>query len=281
MAVVGLRDFWNNHRIDYCWCGINCHFPSEEKMQTNSKNRQNEIVCLQSLKELLTSRFGVDAFSNAPSGVMKYIFEAKPYDNANEFPDFVFDGGCIEHFQVSSSKETKKYGSSFKNEESHNDEKRKQYYQEWENKLNTMEHIPGTIAISNYEDVYESFSYQDFLHSLEKNISKHVNSLGKSSFKNMIVVFLMEQQTSRLYIDDGPNHVKFYELHRDKNALSIIKNNSRNINYLIYFAHDSVEIIDLSKIDKLLKESFAYENVKGGRLTKHDTFFSINDIIKL
>ena len=34
--------------------------------------------------------------------------KAEPNPQKNEFPDFIFDGGFIEHFQVSAANETRK-----------------------------------------------------------------------------------------------------------------------------------------------------------------------------
>ena len=49
-------------------------------------------------------------------GIRQYILSAKPNIDSNTFPDFVIDGGGIEHFKITSSKETKK-GANFKKEE--------------------------------------------------------------------------------------------------------------------------------------------------------------------
>lgn len=79
----------------------------------------------------------------------------------------------------------------------------------------------------------------------------------------------MEQQTARLWIDEGIVPISFYELHRDKKALLILKQHCNSVNYIIYFVADSVEVLDLSKINDLLSKSLVYKNVKGGRLIKH------------
>ena len=79
----------------------------------------------------------------------------------------------------------------------------------------------------------------------------------------------MEQQTARLWIDEGIIPIKFYELHRDKKALSILKQHCISVNYIIYYVADSIEVLDMSKINELLSESLVYEKVKGGRLIKN------------
>ena len=56
---------------------------------------------------------------------------------------------------------------------------------------------------------------------------------------------------------------------------TLIKEHCPSVNYLIYFVIDSIEILDLSKIDSLLKESFIYKNVKSGRLINSQPHISI------
>ena len=49
------------------------------------------------------------AMSYKDRDLIKDIFEkAKPNENLNAFPDFIFDNGFIEHFQVTSSAEGRK-----------------------------------------------------------------------------------------------------------------------------------------------------------------------------
>ena len=80
--------------------------------------------------------------------------------------------------------------------------------------------------------------------------------------------FLIEQKSARLVINVGVDFAKFYSLHDDRNALSLIKEYCNYVNYLIYFVADSIEILDLSKIDELLDKSIENNNIKGGRLIK-------------
>jgi|LSQX01.2.fsa_nt_gb hypothetical protein len=238
--------------------------------------RQNEKECTEELKNAFLGKTNVKIYANCElETISQILFSAKSNVNKNNFPDFVFSGGGIEHFQLTSSKETRK-GSEFKIEESINKKSKDEYFEMLKEEHLNSEFIPGTIATDNYEEVYESFSYEAFIHSLERNIVNHVESLEKSNYQDKVVVFLMEQQTARLWIDEGIIPIKFYELHRDKKALSIIKQHCNSVNYIIYFVADSVEVLDLSKMDDLLNESLIYKNVKGGRLVKHQLNLLIN-----
>lgn len=233
-----------------------------------SNPRQNEIDCLNNIKDALRGDKRIEIHSNCEINSLSYIFfSACSNSNPNEFPDFVFDGGGIEHFELSSSKETNK-GASFKIEENQNIKAKEEFYQKENEKLASTSIVPGTIRSITYEEKYEGFSYEDFLYSLERNIKKHVESLNKSSFHCKTIIFLMEQQTARLTVDEGFVPHSFYYLSKDQKALSTIKQYCGDISYLVYFVADSIEIIDLSKIDNLLEHSVIYKNVVGGRLIR-------------
>lgn len=231
--------------------------------------RQNENECLEELRNAFLGETNVKIYTNCePETISQIIFSAKPNPNSNSFPDFVFSDGGIEHFELTSSKETRK-GSEFKIDESINKKLKDVHFEKLKEEYSNTKIAPGTITADGYEEVYESFSYESFIHSLERNIINHVESLEKSNYKNKVVVFLMEQQTARLWIDKGIIPISFYELHRDKKALSILKQHCSSVSYIIYFVADSVEVLDMSKINDLLNESLVYKNVKGGRLIKH------------
>ncbi len=58
---------------------------------------KREYDCLELVKKLIS-----------PSNpISSYLALAKPNHDVSKFPDFIFDEGFIEHFQVTSAKETK------------------------------------------------------------------------------------------------------------------------------------------------------------------------------
>ena len=90
--------------------------------------RKNEKECLEALKNAFLGKTNIKIHANCElKSISQFIFSAQPNKNDNDFPDFVFDGGGIEHFQLTSSKETRK-GSSFKIEENANKKIRDEYY---------------------------------------------------------------------------------------------------------------------------------------------------------
>lgn len=80
------------------------------------KRGEREQECLYQVREILRTKvcfLCVEKIEDIVSDIMS----AKPNRHANDFPDFVFEGGFIEHFQVTAAKETTK-GSSFRKKES-------------------------------------------------------------------------------------------------------------------------------------------------------------------
>ena len=238
--------------------------------------RQNEIECLEKLKDAFRDKTKTEIYANCElEKITRFLFAAKPNKNSNEFPDFVFNDGGIEHFQITSSRETRK-GSSFQIESTLNQQTIDKYYLESSKAFFGSPIVPGVIIIDTYKTTYDHFNYEYFLNSLERNIINHVESLEKSGYQQKTVVFIMEQQTARMYIDDGRIPIAFYELHRDKKALTIIKDHCKYVNYIIYYVADSIEIIDLSLINELLFKSIVYKDVKGGKLKKNQSDLFIN-----
>ncbi len=238
-------------------------------------SRNNELECLNKIKDAFAGRRSVHIWPPFRLDQIKeYLFRACPNPNNNVFPDFIFEGGCVEHFELTSSKETRK-GSEFKIEENINNKKKKSLFTEFQNNDLSSKHIPFSMTTTTCQDVYEWFSYEECLMSLEKTLAKHIESLSRSDFVGKNVVFLLEQQTARMVLDDGAYPIHFYELHKDKKALEIIKNHCKNLTFLVYFVADSIEIIDLNNIDNMLNRS-SYQKVKGGRLTKEEAMLIIH-----
>ena len=78
---------------------------------------EKEQKCLDTVKSLLKGRNNYLGCLDENDSLIKNMHLAHANEQASNFPDFLFEGGFIEHFQVSVSKETAK-GSSFKQEAS-------------------------------------------------------------------------------------------------------------------------------------------------------------------
>ena len=86
--------------------------------------RANEKESLERVKDALLGKNNIRVYAACElTKITECLFSAKANPDGNAFPDFVFDGGGIEHFELTSSRETKK-GSAFRLEEKRNQQKR-------------------------------------------------------------------------------------------------------------------------------------------------------------
>lgn len=228
--------------------------------------RDNELACLNKIKDAYIN-YGVlkKEFDNSDYLIMESVFNSA-YQNKehNNFPDFFFDSGIIEHFEVTASEETRK-GSKYKIDDVGKKKETDQYFNELDEEFLQSEHHPGTFVTKSREDTHECFSYEAFEKSFKRNTNKHLVSLRKSLYNDKIVVFLIEQQGARLCIYANDRFYKFYTLSEDKNLLLYIKENMGGVNYIIFTASDSYEILDLAKIDVMIARAKDELDIRGGK----------------
>lgn len=165
------------------------------------------------------------------------IFEAAENLDTNAFPDFVFEGGFIEHFQITSSKETKK-GSHHKKKNTELDRdfhvKMKEQYESLGTN-NEETKLTETHELSGHRHSY-------LLESLSKNCAKHLGSLGTSNLKNNKFSFFMIQYTDGLLEVKNINEEDLkhrsgftpYYPHLDKQVLKLIQELSNRISHVIF-----------------------------------------------
>lgn len=90
----------------------------------------------------------------------------------------------------------------------------------------------------------------------------------KGDYPDRKVIFLLEQQDARLHIEQNGTFGGFYLLSKDKKALTFLKKHAEDIDCLIYYVSDAIEILDLSRVGPLLESSEEFPSIKGGKL--HD-----------
>lgn len=228
--------------------------------------RSNELNCLNIIRSALRHEkfFHVEA-SNCDEKVIVNVLKTivEPQDS-NRFPDFVFDGGIIEHFAVTGYKESRK-GSEFKIEESKGNKETEEFFKKEDKKFIDSSRNPGTFQSVTHENTYNNSTYDDFLFSFKRNFDNHLVSLQKSKYVNEIVVFLIEQEDARLGIYENDIFNRFYLLSEDKTLLTYLKEKYPLVNYVIFNSADSVEIIDLSNIDILIKNAKTALDIRSGR----------------
>ena len=70
---------------------------------------EQEQQCFDIVRDKLEKYQYSSTLSEKELNAIRYIFQTSiPNPNSSEFPDFIFENGFIEHFQVTSAKETKK-----------------------------------------------------------------------------------------------------------------------------------------------------------------------------
>lgn len=228
--------------------------------------RQNELDCLNKIKDSFIYLRGIKkVFDNSDYLIMESILKTTHQNEKHsDFPDFFFDGGIIEHFEVTASDETRK-GSRYKIDDSICQRENKEQFKQLSKEFMNSCPRPGTIKTNTIEDTYECFSYESFVKSFKRNVEHHLNSLKNSKYVKQIVVFLIEQDSGRLGVYNGDTFTEFYRLSEDKMLLEYMKETLLNVNFIIYNSVDAYEIIDMSKIDMLSKNSKSGLDIKGGR----------------
>lgn len=184
---------------------------------------------------------------------------AVPNNESSKFPDFVFKGGFIEHFQVISSKETRKGAEHLKLKSGYNTK-----VTDIKSKI-----VSGEITDSASLDFkYPSHSYSDLKKSFLKKWKSHISSLRKYRVDCKTGIFFIQysdfalEMMEDIYRDVKPGfqmpireaqHHQDYSLSRDREMLSFIANYQDELKYVIFVNSTVVELISLNHIDDMLK----------------------------
>jgi hypothetical protein len=226
---------------------------------------ETEKCCLDFVRQKVAveSSFGLtpDDFDR----ISGFVRSAKPNPNSNEFPDFAFDGGFIEHFQVTSANESAK-GSQHKKD-------RSQFLQRIEE--STKEAVLGfdDNEIQRqpliHELVYSKHSHSNLVNSFKKNWEHHIHSakrLAESHATPQCGIFMVEYTERALHmaenilpdidfgkgisLGDFPCSQVFYDyrLSRDTEVLDYLYRFKEQIEFVIYRYSDGIEIIKLENI---------------------------------
>lgn len=182
-------------------------------------------------------------------------------------PDFIFQKGFIEHFQVTSSKTTRKGAEHKKDEQAFKSAVQKEQEEvrkQWEHEMEC-----NTLRSTSWTFEYGAHSYEDLKKSFQDSWEKHLQSLEKYNGTKEIGIFMIEYDESALgmiecvYTDwiNGMSQgdmrkqedFKNYRLSRDKKILNYIYQFKDKIRYVIYVYRDGFEIIRTDNIPYLLK----------------------------
>ncbi len=239
---------------------------------------ESEQRCLDVVKEKYNGecRF---AMSNEDDLIIKgALTNAKPNPQSSSFPDFIFEGGFIEHYQVTSSHENRK-GSTMQRE---NSELKRDFDKKMEEATENLQPDYITIqSVSSSNLWHEQHSYSNFSYSFRKNFENHLESARKYSGNKEHGIFLIEYsdaalRMSKRYATDLMTEVSYgdlltkenptYRLSRDIDLLTFIYDKSDEIEFVIFVNENGVygTWIDVIKsanaleIIKLLHEGYKF-----------------------
>ena len=220
-------------------------------MSNKSNRGQQEFLCLQAVKKFVPTNHAVRSF----------IDNAIPNDKPDEFPDFIFASGFIEHFQVTSAKETKK-GDKHRISEFIFDKESQKEFEKKKQEFLYSKPFPGTFSSQALEMKSPEYSYDCFVESFKQNFEHHIRSLDKYDGDKTVGIFLIEHTGARITVVRNGSNAQIYKIEYDKELLSYINCFGDKLRYLICFWGDtqgdlkgemSCEIIEMSKIPELLK----------------------------
>lgn len=89
--------------------------------------------------------------------------------------------------------------------------------------------------------------------------------MKKYDVKDRKVIFLIELQDAPMVVYRDNTFYGFYELHKDKNALSILKPYLDLLGIVIFRTIDKIEIIDIKSFNELFEHSYCEKDIRGGR----------------
>lgn len=227
----------------------------EQKCFDRIKKHVNNSECLFGLSE------------NDRDFLLRMFEETIPNPSLSEFPDFIFEEGYIEHFQITSSKMSRK-GSKHKKEE-------QEFYRtvekdvaelqcEWNNNPDFENVRSQTWTHNNPEH-----SYQNLVDSFKRNWESHIRSAQKYLGCKKNGVFLIEYSEIALSMYENmytgwpsglsngdmryPEKHTLYRLSRDKNLLRYIYDYKDIIQYVVFVNNQNCEIIKTENVQHLIR----------------------------
>ena len=199
------------------------------------------------------SKFEIEKFR-------KCLESAQANPQSNSFPDFVFENGFIEHFQITSGKVTRKGSKHLELFNKYQNENRETLY----SNINNKDFSPIYFTMN-----YPNHSYKYLENSFRKSWESHILSANKYSGKKQIGIFMIEYQDSCIEMRENifaeskenicygnirkPIIIENYSLCHDKNILNFINTYCENIKYVIYVFDKGIEVINVCNIPELIK----------------------------
>lgn len=195
------------------------------------------------------------------------IRTAKPNPSSSEFPDFIFDNGFIEHFQITSSQVTRK-GATHARKES---DFRRKVDTETE-KLKTEGNItPSFDAVRSESWAFQNpaHSHEYLMDSFKQNWERHISSSKRFSGEKSIGIFMVEHPEISLAMCENvyggwingmsqgdmreQESFKDYRLSRNKELLKYVYGFKSVIKYVVFINPVRCEVIRTENIPYLIR----------------------------
>lgn len=194
---------------------------------------------------------------------------AKPNPNTSLFPDFIFENGFIEHFQVTSSKQNR-HGAKMEQESC---SILRDFESKTEQMMNSMDIEPcfngDTVMVNEWHSMH---SHDFYIQSLERSLSAHLQSMAQYSILVEKKIFMISYHDNAMRISRKLPDIKHgllygdyfetsqrepYKLSRDKQALELIHQmtNNCNLKYIVFINDDKMmeqkPIVEIFRVDNI------------------------------
>lgn len=211
--------------------------------------------------------------------IVKEAFKtASPNPVWNMFPDFIFSGGFIEHFEVTSS-HSNRNGSTMKRELDKLNRDIESKEKALMSEMNETPCYEGKIVTS--DSWHSKHTYEDFCISFKRNWEKHIDKRDKYLGDKSIGIFMIQYDDSALVMNPVFPNIKTeiyygdlldrldyigYRLTHDSEILEYIYQFKEKIQYVVFFNNDhfhgkNCEIIcveNIPEIQKIVKGKYCF-----------------------
>lgn len=223
-----------------------CRMSKNQVYQGNIEQR-----CLDLVKNNINKKDCFGMSNQQYLELQKWLKNAKPNQNSNEFPDFLFEDGFIEHFAVTSSSEGRK-GAKQKQKSSVFKKKSETTF------LSNLESSEEDTLISqSFSRSFEKHTHLNIVNSIKKNWLKHIRNV-KKEFPSNHSIFLLEYIDFNIHTaisrENKPSDIyESYRISVDKNLLKWVYTFKEKIEYLILVNPLSIEVIRIDQILNIIK----------------------------
>ena len=230
-----------------------------------------ELECLNAVKKAVFRQvnrlfyFGLLKYDREEFEDVLRIAQANPDESC--FPDLIFRNGFIEHFQITSSNESRKGATHTKRER----EFRRVVDTEMKQIESTWNETPSFDEVRSKSWVFSNptHSYEFLFESFKRNWENHINSYRKYTGSKQIGIFMIEYPESALTMHEnvyhnwingmsqgdmrGQEEFREYRLSRDKKLLKYIYQFRDEIQYVVFRNQVRVEVIRTENIPCLIE----------------------------